>query len=417
MKGHKKTTLLLALLLVCSCMGCANWQEPENLSSHNALTPMETTPIVDYVVPRQTANILVNRLGYQSDSRKEAAIKGKNLPETFRVVRAEDGQLVYNGTIETITYNADMGIYTGVAVFDELVEPGSYYVECDIVGRSFDFLVADDLYAQLFGEVYQEALTKCENGTLSLSGAVALLSAYEWYADIFPDANGDQVPDVLTALTQWMEKYEEGAEDTQQALRAAFFAKFSYLYQNYNRRYATSCLQRASTLFGQTQNTLQKDADCFFALTELYRATGLRTYDSQIKEYRLFFENNSSYPEERMYLYGMMTYLATRQKVDADFCEILIKQVRGRGEEIAGRYEEIVHPITARNNGAEDVLQRTEELLLSNYVMSSYQYYNIDKDFLNYLCGRNLESVCFYQEEESHEGYLLLLAQLTAENL
>jgi len=40
-------------------------------------------------------------------------------------------------------------------------------------------------------------------------------------------------------------------------------AKFSYLYQKYDKKYATSCLQRASAIFDKTQNTLGQDAESF----------------------------------------------------------------------------------------------------------------------------------------------------------
>lgn len=85
-------------------------------------------------------------------------------------------------------------------------------------------------------------------------------------------------------------------------------------------------------MYGQAQTTLNKDADRFFALTELYRATNLSTYRNRILDYAGFFENNSSYPEEVEYLYGSMTYLMTRQKVDMSLCETLMNNIMDRGQ-------------------------------------------------------------------------------------
>ena len=73
------------------------------------------------------------------------------------------------------------------------------------------------------------------------------------------------------------------------------------------------------------------------ALTELYRAAGLYTYRNQILEYKDFFEDNTSYLEETAYLYGSMTYLATRQPVDVDLCTVFMESIRNRGEELAKR--------------------------------------------------------------------------------
>ena len=395
---------------------CGLQTESDSGNMYSAAVPMETTPVIDYKLPEQTANVLVSRVGYQADSRKEAAVKGKTLPDSFRIVQADSGEVVYTGDLKRVSYHADLDLSVGYASFDELLEPGTYYVECDIVGRSYTFTVEEVLYARLFGETYHQLLENARDGSLSLRGAIALLTAYDWYIELFPDEDGDEVPDVMAGLAEWMESYEEQAQDEDQLLRAAFLAKFSYLYQNYNRRYATSCLQRATTLYSQTQNTMQKDAEHFFALTELYRATGVNTYRVQIEDYSNFFENNSSYLDETEYLYGVMTYLMTRQKVDRTFCDGLMKKLMMRGEEIAGYYDEIVHPVSAHNNGTEDMLQHVQALLFVNYVLGSYQYYNIEKDFLSFLGGRNLESVNFYAAEADPESYILLLSQLTAQN-
>ena len=67
------------------------------------------------------------------------------------------------------------------------------------------------------------------------------------------------------------------------------------------------------------------------ALTELYRAAGLYTYRNQILEYKDFFEDNTSYLEETAYLYGSMTYLATRQPVDVDLCTVFMESIRNPG--------------------------------------------------------------------------------------
>ena len=56
-----------------------------------------------------------------------------------------------------------------------------------------------------------------------------------------------------------------------------------------------------------------------------------------ILEYKDFFEDNTSYLEETAYLYGSMTYLATRQPVDVDLCTVFMESIRNRGEELAKR--------------------------------------------------------------------------------
>ena len=153
--------------------------------------------------------------------------------------------------------------------------------------------------------------------------------------------------------------------------------------------------------------------DEFLALTELYRATGLKTYRSRISDYKSFFEEKESYLEEISYIYGAMTYMSTRQKVDIKLCQLLMNDLMNRGEEISQKYEDMIHPVAARNNGVEDLLKSAAELSCANYVLNSYQYMKITEEFLHYVMGQNVESVCFYPQEGDRSIYLLLSAQLT----
>lgn len=415
MKQYGKRTAALGVCLFMSLLGgCGVQAEQDSRNNpYAAAEGMESTPVVDYSVPQLLPNVLVDIRGYTIDCDKRAAVKGHELPETFRLINAETGEEVYSGKLEEITYNEELGLYTGFAGFDEYTTEGAYYLECDKLGRSYRFRIQGSLYAELFQEVYEPMLEDCRNHSLTVSDALALLVTYEWYSDVFPDENEDQIPDVLKELQSWVSFMEESEIDNRDgALYAAFLAKFSYNYQKYDQQYATDCLRRASTVFGQVQTTLGKDEDTFMALTELYRATGLSTYSNQISDYMSFFENNGSYLEEMGYLYGSMTYMSTRQKVDVELCELFMNNLLDRGEEISKRYEAMIHPVTARNNGADDLLKRAVELSCANYVLNSYQYTNIIEEFMHYLMGQNVESVSFYPEEGSRISYLLLFAQL-----
>lgn len=394
--------------------GCGPQAEQENNSNvYLAVEGMESTPIVDYAIPRALPNVLVDTRGYTAECEKRAAVRGRRLPETFRLMDAETGEEVYSGPLEKITYNEELEIYTGLACFDEYIAEGTYYLECDMVGQSYRFDIRASTYEELFRESYDIMMEACSGHTLAVPDAMELLVMYEWYGGVFPDENGDQIPDVLKALQSWITFMEETGPDVEEgALYAAFLAKFSYNYQKFDQAYATDCLRRASTVFGQVQDTPGQDADAFFALTELYRATGLYTYRNQISGYKSFFENNGNYLEEKGYLYGAMTYMATRQRVDVDLCALFMNNLTNRGEEISKRYEDMIHPVTARNNGADDLLESAVELSCANYVLNTYQYTQITEEFLHYLMGQNAESICFYPDEGDRGSYMLLFAQL-----
>lgn len=414
MKQLKRWILAAAGVVMTLSGGCGPQAEQENNSNvYPAAEGMESTPVVDYSIPRTLPNVLVDTRGYTAECEKRAAVRGRELPETFRLINMETGEEVYSGILDKITYNDELGLYTGTACFDDYTLEGTYYLECDRVGQSYRFAIRDSMYAELFQEGYDILMEACSDHTLTVSDAMSLLVTYEWYAAVFPDENGDQIPDVLKTLQSWISLMEEsgpGVEDG--ALYAAFLAKYSYNYQKFDQEYATDCLRRASTVFGEVQATPGQDADAFFALAELYRATGMYTYRNQISDYRSFFENNGSYLEEMSYLCGAMTYMSTRQRVDVELCELFMNNLTNRGEEISKRYEDMIHPVTARNNGADDLLKSAVELSCANYVLNSYQYTQITEEFLHYLMGQNAESVCFYPEEGDRSSYMLLFAQL-----
>ena len=232
--------------------------------------------------------------------------------------------------------------------------------------------------------------------------------------------------EILSTMTRMMESYlnheeyagnvREREKDTEKPepenmCYVAVMAKFSYLYQKYDVQYATQCLQHASSVYTKLMSTSGRDAEKFMALTELYRAAGLYTYRNQILEYKDFFEDNTSYLEETAYLYGSMTYLATRQPVDVNLCTVFMESIRNRGEELAKRSHNMIDAVMNVNNGTEDLLKRAEELSCANYVLYSYQYTEILEDFLHYLMGRNRDSVSYYPEEGDAADYLLLIAQ------
>lgn len=425
MRNRRVEYCLLCLSIIARILpGCGEQSfAEEEKNPYVAAVSMETTPVLDYVVPRLLPNIMVDREGYTVGDEKEAIVKGSVLPEQFVLVDESDGEIVYQGKIEQIQYHEEQGIYSGIVDFSDYDEVGNYYLECDRIGQSPRFLIQDELYDVLFRQTYEQIMESCQKGLLPLQDALILLQAYEWNGSVFPDENRDEVPDVLQELSQWIIRMEGGSQDQSdetvereqdEVLYAAFLAKFSYLYQTYDYAFATDCLKRASTVYGQMNQKISKDADNFWALTELYRATGHYTYRQKITEYDSFFENNGSYLEEPEYMYGTMTYLATRQRVDTKLCEILMGNIMERAEQVSNRYQEMIYPMTARNNGTEDLLKRAVEVSCANYVMNNYQYTQIIEDFLHYLMGCNRDSVNFYHDTEKKTDYILLLSQLAA---
>lgn len=419
-KGQKKTAYLLVLCFIASLLtGCGEKAESaETVKKANqpyaAVVSMEDTPIVDYIVPQLTPNILINRYGYLAGGEKVAAVKSSRNPEDFRLVDAETDVVVYRGKFEKVTCDEETGVYKGNADFSQYVTGGSYYLETDYIGRSHTFTIEDNLYDKLFEELYQSLVADCKEMKISTLESVTLLMAYEWYPEIFADTDKDEVPDVLAILRQWISGKLDDKTSEEEVLFAAFLAKYSYLYQKYDKAYATDCLRQATAIYDKSQKNIHKDAQSFLALTELYRATGTYAYRKQILDYKDYLDNGSSFFEEQEYLFGAMTYVVTRQKVDIDLCESLMSKVMGRGEEISEIYMDMISATDAKNNGCDDILKKASQLSCANYVLNNYKYNRIMEELTDYLMGKNVKSVCFYPDEGIRTGYICLLAQLAA---
>lgn len=421
-RGQTGLFLLLCLTAVLLC-GCGKTQgqgEAEKdaivKNPYAGAVSMESTPVIDYTVPRLLPNILVDTGGYSAADGKTAAVKGRELPEEFRLVDVLTGEEVYRGAVEEIVRHDEMGIYSGRLDFSDFQQAGSYYLECGIIGCSLPFDIREKHYTALFEDIHRELTDSIRDRSVTLQEAVDLLAAYEWYGEIFPDGDSEEGPEVLKELRGWVSYMEEnGVEEEDEALYAAFLAKFSYNYQKIDRGYATNCLKRASTVFGQVRTAVSRDSDTFFALVELYRATGRYAYRQQVAGYKDFFEDNSSYMEERSYLYAAMTYMDTKQRgVDRELCKHFMDDLMARAEEISRHCADMTDAVAAKNDGQADLLKGAVRLSCANYIENNYLYTEGMEDFLHYLMGRNRESVCFYEDGEDRGSYLLLFAQLAA---
>ena len=260
-KIKKALLFFLSLLL----MGCAILPEGGAQNSENTFTSMETEPDLSYEVPDSSPNIYVNQLGYIPQGTKVAIFSGKELPERFHVVRKDTGEIAYTGYLEDNGYYDDTQEYNSYGDFTDFCEPGTYYIEAPMIGRSYSFMIGEDLYRDVFWEACRQyyynrcgmTLTRqyagerghnaCHTGKALLredisvsidvsggwhqdeSGSKAvepaarsiamILLAYELYGDAFTDdkgipERGNDSPDILDDVryeVEWLLKMQDDA--------------------------------------------------------------------------------------------------------------------------------------------------------------------------------------------------------------
>ena len=266
MRKLKISALILCIFLLTGCQG---FSVPEGAGQiTDILSGMEEEPDLSYEVPVSAPNILVNQLGYLTESAKIAVFKGPEVPESFSVVDAETGNTVFSGVPEDRGYNAGTDEYNSYGTFTALEKEGSYYIEAPVLGRSYTFAIGEELYEPVFKEACKQyyynrcgmtltgefakesAHNACHTGkavlredvsvSLDVSGGwhqdekgqkdvakaakniAVMLLAYELYGEAFTDAmdipeSGNGVPDILDEIKyeiEWllkMQNQETGA--------------------------------------------------------------------------------------------------------------------------------------------------------------------------------------------------------------
>lgn len=502
----RKSTVISTLLCIALFAGCGRVKEEREEQIMDNFISMENEPDLSYEVPVNTPGILINQLGYMTESSKIAVFKGKEIPDEFHVVDVESGKTVYTGAVEEGGYNSRLNEYNSYGDFTDLTAPGTYYIEAPILGRSYSFMIADNVYDQIFMESCKEyyynrcgmtltseyagdrAHNACHTGkavlredisvSIDVSGGwhqdekgqkdvisaakttSVMMLAYELYGESFGDntgipESGNGIPDILDEIKyeiEWLLKmqdqqtgavysgltvytsgnnnpgkmtdiYVEPASSGAEKAFAMAVAKFSYLYQNYDTEYATSCLKAADRAFkhAQLDEDSEKDEWEFAAAAELYRAAGQTAY----QKYIIDFLSVKELPDEKneITLIGCVTYIATKQPVNVTLCEKIMKMLMAQAEDISAVSKDSVY--LAAGDGAQDknnsLLLDMMYLTVVDHIISNHEYETVIENHLHYFLGRNDKAISYIDDVgennyESIDSSLGIMKQFDADS-
>lgn len=474
----RKFTVITALLCVILSAGCrqakAGDQEEQ---AGDYFTSMEAEPELSYEIPASAPGILVNQLGYMTESSKIAVFKGKEIPDRFHVIDAESGETIYTGFLEEQEYDKASDAYNSCGDFTALTVPGTYYIDAPILGRSYSFRIADDVYDRFFKESCKEyyynrcgmtltseyageyAHNACHIGKAVLGEDVSvsmdvsggwhqdekgqkdvvtaakamsvMMLAYELYGESFGDdtgipESGNHIPDILDEIryeAEWLLKmqdqqtgavysglvvyqqgsdlgkstgiYVEAADSEAEKAFAMAMAKFSYLYQSYDTEYATICLKAAGRAFKHAELNEEKKQDAweFAAAAELYRAAGQTAYQKYVIN---FLKAEELEERDEVVLVGCVTYIATKQPVNVNLCEKIMKMLMTQAEDISETAEASLY-MTAEGGewDTDSLLLNMMYLTVVNHIISNSEYKTTIENHLHYLLGRNDKAVSF----------------------
>lgn len=431
MSGRKKTNkkiamILAGLLLAAALLGCGSGNGGETARKPDVQEAgpqsMETAPVLDYEVPVVRPGILVNRIGYEAASYKTAVVRGSSLPTSFCIVNADTGEVVYTGSLEQQGYDNQTKEYNSYGDFSALTEEGVYYIECDILGRSYPFAIKDTMYAGLMEEA--AALLDSKRADLTKGDVLdvcqcisTLLLSYELFAPVYEAqaAEGKEPPliGLIRSYAEWLISVQDeqtGAvmaeEETlweETAWLSAVLAKFSYTYQKYDSVYATVCLQAADKAWKyltQKERTEKEEKTAsnyneirFYAAAELYRATGRNEYHSVVIS---LGKDMIPDADNVACMFGTLTYASTKRSVNMDLCARLTKELLDEAERIAERAQEDVFSTgsSLEEESLEEILWDMVVVSAVDYIITNHEYATLIENHLHYLAGTNETAAC-----------------------
>ena len=265
---------LVAILCITFLSGCNGFNElfsesDDNQGQNEDIASLGLSPEFNYDIPEILPDIMVNQLGYATQKNKIAVFRGEVLPDTYDLINVRTGEVVYTGEIEHKGYNEMTQENISYGDFTDYTTAGTYYLQADIIGRSYTFVIEDDPYADVFNSAlkqyyynrcgltlssefagnaahnachtntarFMEDSASQSNAELDVSGgwhidangrrdiaegcqAVnVLLLAYELYGNVFTDnigvpESGNEIPDIMDEVKyeiDWLLKMQDAA--------------------------------------------------------------------------------------------------------------------------------------------------------------------------------------------------------------
>ena len=178
---------------------------------------------------------------------------------------------------------------------------------------------------------------------------------------------------------------------------AATMARFSYIYQNYDREFATQCLKAADRAYRYVEKYLADVSmeEYFHAATELYRATGNQRYHTVIKDY--LAQNPEPDMDNDFVFWGCVTYLATKQRVDVILSSSVIQVLMQKGEQIsfASKESKLLVKTDERQSNNATLLKDMSRLAVVDHIITNHEYATVMENHLHYMLGRNLQAISY----------------------
>lgn len=413
----RKVWLSVCLICILICSACTVSVPGRDTTDAGIPQTQDTlllTPDFSYEVVQQIPNIRIDCEGYPVDSRKTAYFIGDNLDTVFSVIVAGTTQVVYEGNLKAVSGAEDGKVmYTGD--FTSLISPGSYRIYHPQLGYSYEFQIDNDVYQNIAEKLYQRIekskISNVENLSYILGN---LMLSHE----IFTKGEDTGTTDFITERISWL--LETTEETTGHMSLSATAAASGALAQYYchnreeNPELSNQCLKAAEQAYQYVtsyRDSISSDS-WYYAVTELYRATGGYQYKRAIAEYDQLEADKKKVSDLDYTLLADMAYLLTNGRTDYNRCNTIMQSYMEKASDISeNSTREYFYVLENVDTIEEQVLFRDMMILgVVNYVLSGREYAAVQENYIHYFFGVNGQAVNRLKEayqNEMHEEPLV----------
>lgn len=375
-------------------------------------------------LPTSRTRIYVNQSGYSSDRDKKVLFLGDEHGDTFRVVRKFDRQVVYTGSISTAVSDKLSSVSLGVGDFSQITETGIYYIESDIIGQSYPFIVAPDAYENLFlgllENVSDARLEESADGVCNVSFGMNILmyslqcngTLYEEaYTHLSENGSDEDMVTELLQMAQWLLSIQSdnGSLYDDYEATAAFCGvmtmsldTFGIYQSSVAKEYRSAAVKAWDWLETQSCDTDVRKAARFYAAAQLFTSVGSREYHDIVLE---FFDNElESYSNNRFVFYGIIAYMSCDKNIDRDLCTRIMIKLVDETEKVSNDAKEDTFFGTGVRS-VEGSLSNIRLIGFTNYITPNKEYTAIIENTIKYMGGLNEKGECYISASGAWQGF------------
>lgn len=400
---RKRITAFFSVFLCLLLVGCQTsvagqkeqitTESEENEELSDEVGKMQTEDMVIGIDrPTVSSNIAIDLQGYAPDDLKYAYFTGADLQDTFSVYRQKDKQVVYQGSIQQ---TGEAGKAWGD--FSGLTEPGSYYIQTAVIGRSYTFQIYEDRYRMQFETDRKSWRDTAPEGyytaeaTTDYQALMILAVLQEFYTE--PEEEDlKKLQKDADYLIRYHTEQAKSSVSGSDADMAGVRAEYSYAaamaqccHVLKNEAGAAVYLKQAQTAYqtavrSRSRTDMAVSPEQYMAATALFNVTGSYSYHQVIKQYEVAEDTAEGF-------WGDLLYLTSLQRVDTKLCEQQMNRLLKECGELSDNVFS-QHAIESR----ADSLTAMLKLAVADNTLVSLEYRNACKILLH-ACYSNMEEM------------------------